>query len=132
MKYVLDTHTWIWWHINPNKLSNKVIKLISNQNNYDELLLSEISPWEFCKLIEKGRLQINIPSEKWIEKALDMPRLRLCQLSPDIACQSTTLLQPFHYDPADQIIVSTAILESAILITKDERLQGYAHVKTFW
>jgi PIN domain nuclease of toxin-antitoxin system len=52
MKYLLDTHTWIWWNMNPKKLSKKVKKLIHDTEGYDELLLSAISPWEFSKLLE--------------------------------------------------------------------------------
>jgi PIN domain nuclease of toxin-antitoxin system len=53
MKYLLDTHTWIWWNMNPGKLSKKVKMLISDTKGYEELLLSAISPWEFSKLLEK-------------------------------------------------------------------------------
>ena len=73
MKYLLDTHTWIWWHMNPGKISPKVKKLIGDSSRYDEMLLSAISPWEFSKLIEKERIGISCDPEDWIEKALDMP-----------------------------------------------------------
>ena len=46
MKYLLDTHTWIWWHMQPRNLSAIVTKLIDNEDKYDEMLLSAISPWE--------------------------------------------------------------------------------------
>jgi PIN domain nuclease of toxin-antitoxin system len=63
MKYLLDTHTWIWWHMNPSKLSKKIKQLISKTDKYDELLLSAISPWEFCKLIEKNKIGISCNPE---------------------------------------------------------------------
>ena len=132
LKYLLDTHVWIWWNINPSKLSEKVLKLISDAGDYDELLLSAISPWEFSKLLEKGRLAISINPYEWIEKALDMPKLRLVPLSPDIAYLSTVLKQPFHNDPADQIIVASVQKENAILLTKDARLLEYKYVKSLW
>lgn len=40
MKYLLDTHTWIWWHMNPARLSQTVKDLIGNSENYDEMLLA--------------------------------------------------------------------------------------------
>ena len=52
MKYLLDTHTWVWWNMRPQNLSRKVTKLIEDEDKYDELLLSAISPWEFCKLFK--------------------------------------------------------------------------------
>ncbi|MCK5319473.1 MAG: PIN domain-containing protein, partial [Anaerolineales bacterium] len=69
MKYLLDTHTWVWWHMNPDKLSQKVKDIILDLDGYDELLLSAISPWEFCKLLEKKRLGISCNPEDWLESA---------------------------------------------------------------
>lgn len=132
MKYLLDTHTWIWWHMNPKKLSQKVKMLIENLAGYDELLLSVISPWEFSKLLEKKRIGISCNPEDWIDRALDMPKLRLVHLYPILAYRSTVLPQPFHNDPADQIIVATAREEDAIILTKDERILTYEHVQSLW
>ena len=132
MKYLLDTHTWIWWNMNPKKLSSKVNSLLSNPDNYEELLISAISVWEFCKLLEKERLGISCDPQEWIAQALDMPKLRLVPLSTTIAYLSTTLEQPFHGDPADQLIVATAKQESATILTKDKLIQSYQQVKTLW
>ena len=132
MKYVLDTHTWIWWNMHPKQLSPKVRSLLSTPKRYEELLLSAISPWEFSKLLEKGRIGISCNPEEWIAEALAMPKLRLVQLTPTIAYRSTSLPQPFHHDPADQIIAATAREENATVLTKDELLQDYSHVRTLW
>ena len=122
MKYLLDTHTWIWWHMNPKKLSPKVKRLISNTDGYDELLLSAISPWEFSKLLEKEKLAISYHPEDWLKQALEMPKFRLVPLSPQLAYRSTILPQPFHNDPADQIIVASAREETATILTKDANI----------
>ena len=132
MKYLLDTHTWIWWHMNPQNLSQKVKRLIRDTSKYDELLLSAISPWEFSKLLEKKRIGISCDPEDWINRALDMPKLRLVPLSPVLAYHSTVLPQPFHNDPADQIIVASAREENASILTKDERILIYKHVRSLW
>jgi PIN domain nuclease of toxin-antitoxin system len=132
MKYLLDTHTWIWWNMNPGKLSKKVKMLIQNTEGYDELLLSAISPWEFSKLLEKKRLGISCNPEDWIKAALDMPKLRVIPLYPILAYRSTVLPQPFHDDPADQIIVAAAREENAIILTKDQKILMYEHVKSVW
>ena len=132
MKFVLDTHVWIWWNMNPRKLSGKVKSLLSTPKRYEELLLSAISPWEFSKLLEKERLGISCNPEEWISEALNMPKLRIVQLTPTIAYRSTSLPQPFNDDPADQIIVATAREENATVITKDRLIQKYQHVRSFW
>ena len=132
MKVMLDTHTWIWWHMRPQNLSERVTSLIGDASKYSELLLSAISPWEFSKLLEKGRLGISCNPEDWIDLALDMPKLRLIPLSPIIAYRSTILPQPFHSDPADQIIVATAREENATILTKDETILSYEYVRSLW
>jgi len=132
MKYIMDTHAWIWWNMNPDKLSKKVKIIISNVKGYEELLLSTISVWEFCKLVEKGRLVIACDPEEWIKQAIDMPKLRIIQLTPAISYRSTMLPQPFHNEPADQIIVAAAREENATILTCDERLRNYKYIKTVW
>ncbi len=118
--------------MNPGKLSKKVINLISKPSNYEELLLSAISPWEFCKLVEKGRLLLNGSAQKWLEEAFDLPKMRLVPLTPIIAYESTNLIQPIQSDSADQIILATSKIENAHIITKDKLLHEYKHVKTIW
>jgi len=130
--YLLDTHTWIWWHVKPSSLSKKVIKIIQDSTCYEELLLSAISPWEFCKLIEKGRLGISCDTQEWLGQALHMPKLRIVPLTPKIAYHSTVLPKPFHNDPADQIIVASAREEGATVLTKDEKIRSYKSVKSLW
>ena len=132
MKYLLDTHVWVWWHANPRRLSRRVTELIARPAGYEELLLSAISPWEFAELVEKGRLGISCDPEDWIAQALRMAKLRLVPLSPRIACHSTQLPGPFHNDPADQIIVATAREEGATILTKDTRIRDYSHVLSLW
>jgi len=132
MIYFLDTHTWIWWNMNPQKLSQRVKEIIGDTNVYEEILLSAISPWEFSKLLEKERLSISCNPEDWINTALNMPKLRLVPLSPVLSYRSTVLPQPFHNDSADQIIVATAREENATILTKDGRILAYNNVRSLW
>ena len=132
MKYLLDTHVWVWWNMRPEKLSRKVKRLIAASQKYEEILLSAISVWEFCKLLEKGRIGISCDPRDWLETALAMPKLRLVPLSPVIAYRSTVLPQFASDDPADQIIVATAQEENATLLTKDKLMHQCAGVRTIW
>ena len=116
----------------PEKLSRKVKRLIAASQKYEEILLSAISVWEFCKLLEKGRIGISCDPRDWLETALAMPKLRLVPLSPAIAYRSTVLPQLASADPADQIIVATAQEENAILLTKDKLIRQSACVRTIW
>ena len=132
VKYLLDTHVWIWWNMTPEKLSRKVQTAIADTTHYTEILLSVISLWEFCKLIEKNRIGISCNPEEWMAEALQMPKLRLVPLTPAIVYRSTTLPQPFHDDPADQIIVATAREENASILSKDQLIRNYPHARSIW
>ncbi len=116
----------------PDKLSPAALAVMEQPCEEAELLVSAISPWEFCKLVEKERIGISCSREGWVTQALDVPGLRLAPLSPAIACRSTMLPPPFHDDPADRIIVATAREENAILISKDRLIRDYPHVRTLW
>ncbi len=131
MKYLLDTHTWIWWNAKPSSLSKHVIDRIQKVGS-SEILLSAISVWEFSKLLEKKRLTLACDGKKWIDDALVMPGLRLVPITPEIAWHSTQLPQPFHDDPADQMIVATARLENATVLSCDRLIRQYPHVRTEW
>lgn len=132
VKYVLDTHVWVWWNMNPSKLARRVRTLLENPRRYKEVLLSAISPWEFSKLLEKQRIGISCDPESWLAEALRIPGLRLVPITPVLAYRSTILPQPFHGDPADQIIVATAREENATILTMDRRIREYPHVRSLW
>ncbi len=131
MRYLLDTHAWIWLTSGSASVPSRVNQMIRDAR-VESLLVSAISVWEFSKLVEKGRLQIACDGAQWIRQALDQPKLRLVELSPEIAWESTRLPGDFHSDPADQIIVATARHEGAILLTADAMLRRYPHVKSEW
>lgn len=132
MNYILDTHVWIWMHSFPELLSPRVAGLLQEPAEDDAFLLSAISIWEVCKLVEKGRIRLYEDLETWVERALDVPLLRVVPLDFKVFYRSTTLPQPFHTDPADQMIVATARLCDATVITKDNLIRDYPHVKTVW
>ncbi len=68
--------------------------------------------------------------ESWVQAALDMPNLRVIPLEFRIFYKFTILPQPFHKDPADQMIVATARIHDATIITQDRLIRNYENVKT--
>mgnify|MGYP001240423021 FL=1 len=79
-----------------------------------------------------NQLAFDRPLDQWLDAATSMEGLRLWELTPPILVQSCQLPQPFHGDPADQIIVATARHHGAVLVTKDERIRRYEHVSSTW
>ncbi len=132
MKYLLDTHTWVWWHTAPEQLPDKIKGIISSPESHDTLLLSSISVWEFCKLVEKNRIVLSIDTQQWLDRALAMAGLFFVPLTPEISIRSTTLPGIFHKDPGDQILAATARAFNAPILTKDRLLHDYPHVRTIW
>jgi PIN domain nuclease of toxin-antitoxin system len=128
---LLDTHVWVWLvNGSPELTSAKQEILASNESQ--GLGISAISCWEVAKLVERGRLVLSLPVGVWVDQALAYPGIRLVPLSPRIAVTSTQLPQPFHKDPADQIIVATARELDSPLATNDGKLLSYPHMKLCW
>lgn len=124
---VLDTHIWIWWNHEPQRLSTKQAELIAeNENNI--IGVSAISCWEVCKLVEYRRLELPVPLAQWFASASLYPGIQILPLTPEVAIHSTQLPGTFHRDPADQIIVATARLHNCPLITSGTKLLSYPHV----
>jgi len=132
MNYLLDTHTWVWMHAFPEKLSATAVEILKDAGKRDVVMLSAISIWEVCKLVEKNRITLFEDLEAWVTSALDVRGLRVVPLDFQVFYRSTTLPQPFHTDPADQMIVATARLFDATIVTKDRLLRSYPHVKSVW
>ena len=131
---LLDTHYWIWLQFGTRqRLTADLLKAIDDAAKRGALLLSAISVWELGLLASKGRLDLDLPCEQWVQRALSTPGLSLAPLTPEIALASSFLPEPFHGDPADRIIVATARSLGARLVTRDSRILEYSrkrHVAT--
>lgn len=99
---ILHTHIWVWWVHDAPQLPLTYRTYIQTYE-MDGLGISAISCWEIAKLVESGRLILPLPVGKWLDQALAYPGVRLLELSPQIAVESTQLPGSFHRDPADQI-----------------------------
>jgi PIN domain nuclease of toxin-antitoxin system len=124
---ILDTHILIWWVNQSDRLRAGTIQRIETEP--DSVAVSAISLWEIAKLVQVGRLQLSIPVEDWIEQALAYPKVVVVPLSPAIAVESTRLPQPFHKDPADELIVAGARVLACPLVTYDGKILQYPHVE---
>lgn len=129
VKYLLDTHAWIWALEAPEKLPDPIRALLLEPDHLP-FGLAAISPWEVAKKESKGLLHLSMPVRQWIEYATQAPFIEVLPFSVDIALESVHLPSPFHKDPADQMIVATARLHSLVLISVDRRLHTYPHVRT--
>ena len=128
---ILDTHILVWWVGLPEKLSSTVLQHIEKAAKNNEILVSSISIWEIALLVKRGRLILTMDVENWIKIVEQLP-IRFVSVDNSIAVKSVSLPDPFHSDPADRMIVATALIEEAALITADKRILAYPYVQTIW
>jgi len=126
---VLDTHIWVWWTHADQRLTEGQSRIII-AGEASGIGVSAISCWEIAKLVECGRLDLGCDLGEWFADAISYQGIRLIELTPEVAIESTRLPAPFHRDPADQIIVATARIWGCPLVTSDRKLAEYPHVET--
>jgi PIN domain nuclease of toxin-antitoxin system len=119
VKILLDTHVWIWSHLDPDRLGKRLAQHILDPAN--ELWLSPISLWEFLVLVEKKRLAIREDPADWIAAALAEAPMHEAPLNHEVALASRTI-RVAHQDPADRFLAATAAVYELVLATADERL----------
>ncbi len=122
---LLDTHVWIWLVNGDAELGADALAAIERAAAAGSVLISAISVWEVAMLKAKGRIVLAKPCAQWVREALSAPGLSLTPLTPEIAVESCQLPGSFHDDPADRLIVATARVADATLVTKDERIFAY-------
>ncbi len=131
MKFLLDTHVLIWAVDDPGQLSAKCRRLLLDGTNHP-LGVSAISLWEIAHKAAAGKLQLSQPVASWIAAAARPPFVVVLPLDEQVAVESAQLPGTFHKDPADRIIVATARIHGLLLLTKDQDIRAYSHVKSLW
>ncbi|MEB3189296.1 MAG: type II toxin-antitoxin system VapC family toxin [Snowella sp.] len=122
MKLLLDTHTFIWWDSNPEKLSQTALSLLSN-SDYN-LFLSLASVWEMQIKIQLGKLQIRTELETLIVEQVSENNLGL--LNIDLSHILTLAhLENHHRDPFDRLLIAQARIEKMMLVSCDPIFKAY-------
>lgn len=125
---LIDTHIWVWWVTNSSALTAFYRSFLEDERE-GNVAISIIFCWEVAKLSEKGKLQLRIPVDLWLEQALNGSKVSIIPLDIKIIVNSTKLPGNFHKDPADQLIVATARALNIELLTADSKILKYPHVK---
>ncbi|MCH8289772.1 type II toxin-antitoxin system VapC family toxin [Candidatus Poribacteria bacterium] len=128
MKLLLDTHTFIWWVIEPKKLPKRVITACGNSDN--SLILSVVSAWEMQIKIQLGKLSFNLPLKTMIESQQQTNSLQILHVNLAHVLALDSL--PFHHkDPFDRLLIAQAKVEDAFLVSRDTAFSNYP-VKLLW
>ena len=127
---LLDTRVWIPWSAGDHeRLSATALAAITAAESVG---VSAVSCWETAMLVAKNRLKLSLDVHEWIQKGLQHPKVVPVDLSVETMVLSTRLPGAFHGDPANRMIVATALVRSVPLVTRDSQIRQWGHVKTIW
>jgi PIN domain nuclease of toxin-antitoxin system len=123
---IIDTHILIWSLIEKDKLTQNEITSISQAQLDGLLLISSISLWEIAMLVNKKKINVFARVVDFLADIENLHGIQIIQIDSKIASESISFTNNFHGDPADRMIVATAKVHSANLITRDQKIIQWA------
>lgn len=131
---VLDTHALIWWVNGDSQLSPNAMAAIDHEQQDEDgiILVSAISAWEIALLVGRDRLTLGMNLDDWLETAREIEGVKFVPVDALVGVESTRLPGDFHKDPADRMITALARHFNVLLVTADEKIRAYKHVRSIW
>ena len=127
MEYILDTNALIFYLYDPEQLSKAAVDIVHNENN--QIYVSIVSFWEIAIKSSIGKLEIKNSMEEIARICLKY-KIELLAINPLHLDQIANLPQ-IHGDPFDRLIISQALTENLIIVTRDSIIPKY-DVNTIW
>lgn len=121
MKYLLDTHVWLWILESPTQIATPVRAALETA---DELVLSVASVWEIAIKVKLGKLVLQGGAEAARREIVAASGARELMIASEHALAAADL-PPLHRDPFDRMLVAQAMLEGLVLVTADEAIRQY-------
>ena len=122
MRVLIDTHVFIWWTTDPQKLFPRVYSLLIDPDT--EALLSVVSIWEMQIKLSLDKLELKTALPELIEDEIDRNRIKLLQISLS-HIYAIGDLPNHHRDPFDRLIIAQAKIERLTIVSIDEKFNGY-------
>lgn len=128
MKYLLDTHTFLWWNMDDDRLSPLARELISNGAN--EIFLSAATAWEIAIKTARGRLELPEDPTRYVSSRMNLHGFQALPVQIHHAVQVYKL--PMHHaDPFDRLLVAQSQIEIIPLISVDAEIRKY-EIELVW
>lgn len=128
MRYLLDTHTFLWWNMDDRQLSDTAKEIIANGEN--EIYLSAASAWEIS--IKAARERLALPEEPDVYIPSRMSLHNFKSLPVEIRHAVAVYNLPKHHtDPFDRLLIAQSQTESMPLLTVDAEIRKY-DVEVLW
>lgn len=128
MRFLLDTHVWIWTQESPERLGPQTRATLEDEDN--GVFISPVSTLEIAQLTWSERITLAGRPQTWVAEAMAALLAETAPLTHEIALAAYELPGTLHRDPADRILVATARVHDFTLLTADERILSYSHVLT--
>lgn len=122
MKLLLDTHAFIWWASEPDRLPRKILELFEKIEN--SLILSVASVWEMQIKMQLGKLDLDMPIKELIESQQQANALQILPVELHHVFELTSL-PPLHSDPFDRILIAQSNAEGLTIVSKDQKFSDY-------
>ncbi len=128
MNVLLDTHTFLWWITNSEKLSDKATVILEDTDN--SLYLSSASVWEMAIKISIGKLELTETLDVFVPAQLAANQIQELPILNRYAIAVSTL--PWHHqDPFDRMIIAQGLTEEMLIVSKDEFFDAYG-IQRIW
>lgn len=124
---IADTHAIVWWVLDRDRLSTDARSAMER----GPIGVPVISCLEIAMLAQRGRIELDAPPLQWLESVAALPNVRLLPLDVQLCVTAANLPDPIR-DPADRLIVATALQQGVPLVTKDARIHESRIVPTIW
>ena len=128
MRVLLDTHVWIWTQEQPERLGPRTKRLLIGAEH--ENAVCPISTLEISRLVAATEIRLSMPLAEWIVESMADLAAQTVSMSHEVAMEAYALPGTFHKDPADRILVAVARRNGLTLVTADDRILSYPHVRT--
>jgi PIN domain nuclease of toxin-antitoxin system len=122
---LLDTCALLWI-MNKEPVLPAALSAVERAARTGELYASPVSAWEIGMLVRRGRLVLDVSAEVYVSRAFSRPGVQIAALTPEIVVRSSHLPGALHGDPADRVLIATAMLMGLKLMTRDRRILDYA------
>jgi len=129
---VLDTHVLVWWVSGSGRLSVRAKRAIDQSLRQGPAIVSAITLLEIATAVRRGRLEFGLPLDQWLADLYALSELQFEPVSAEIAQLAGSFEDKTPGDPADRIIIATALTLRAKLVTADARLRASSHVVAVW
>jgi PIN domain nuclease of toxin-antitoxin system len=124
MKYLLDTHVFLWSFLDTKKIKPKTLEIIADEGN--EIFVSPISFWEIAIKTQTKKLNLEGINVLHLPHIADEYNFTILNPEPyDYISIGQIPQKENHHDPFDRMLIQQAIRNDLVLISKDEKFPQY-------